>query len=421
MRRSRTLTGALAATLLLAACGGNGGGASTPEPAGDAAAIDVELVGQLTEDDAAALAAAVNAFGLDLHRALAASGGNVVTSPLSVAVLLAMVAAGAGGDTAAQMADVLNLDDVRDTRFGALLRELSASDDVTLSVANALWANQGTPLEEDYLAFVRGVFGATVDEVPLGEQATADEIDEWVRDRTEGLIEDIAQDLGLPDPGMALVLVNAVYFLGEWTDQFDPDDTRDADFHLPDGTTVQVPTMHRSPDPDHRAVPSLATRDGYRVLRLPYGDDERYGMEIFLPDEDGDLASLLERLDGDEWAAAVADLSPSAMIEVALPRFELEWEAKLNDVLQALGMELPFSAGADFSPMTSAGVWLETVYHKTYIRVDEEGTEAAAVTGGAMPTSMPMPFAVDRPFAFTVSDATTGTVLFLGSVEDPRG
>lgn len=415
--RSRTFVAiGLAVMMLAAACGSED---AQVEPAGDAGRIDVELVGELSDEDAAGVASSVNAFGFDLQAALTAEepAGNVVISPLSVATLLSMVAAGAGGETAMQMAEVLHLDEVRDDRFAALLRAVSDTDDVTVSVANALWANEGTPFEADYLAFVRDVFGATAEEAPLGEQATADEIDAWVVEQTEGLIEEIAEDLGLPDANAVLVLLNAVYFLGEWSVQFDPDLTSDLPFTLADGSEAPVPTMYRPSNPDEPV--QVAQRDGYEALRLPYGDDEHFAMDVFLPAPEHDTTWLLEQLDPEERAAAL-DTLDEQVLDVRLPSFELEWDANLNAALMALGMELPFEGG-DFSPMSPANPFLSTVVHKSYIRVDEEGTEAAAVTGGAMATSMPPSFTVDRPFLFTVSDTRTDTILFLGTVEDPRG
>lgn len=407
---------ALTLAVLAAACGTEREQAGPP---GDAGRADVELVGELSDADAAAVSQSVNAFGFDLQVALMADGGgNVVTSPLSVATLLAMVAVGAGGETAEQMAEVLNLDSVRDDRFAALLRTVSDTDDVTVSVANALWANEGAPFEEDYLGFVRDVFGATAEEVPLGDQATADEIDAWVVERTEGLIEEIAEDLGLPDPQAVLVLLNAVYFLGEWSVPFDPDLTSDQLFTLSDGSEVQVPMMYRPSAPDESV--QAASRDGYEMLRLPYGDEGRFVMDVFLPSPEHDTTWLIGQLDPDERGGAI-DALEEAPLDVRLPSFELEWDATLNDTLTALGMELPFTSAADFSPMSPTNPFLSTVVHKTYIRVDEEGTEAAAFTGGAMATSMPPSFTVDRPFLFTINDTRTDTVLFLGTVEDPRG
>jgi hypothetical protein len=298
--RPRTLVAAgLALVMLTVACAAE---RDQVEPPGDAGEIDVELVGELSDADAAEAARSVNAFGFDLHAALMAEeGANVVTSPLSVATLLAMVAAGAGGETAQQMSKVLHLDNVRDDRFAALLRAVTDSDDVVVSVANSLWANIGTPFEQDYLSFVRDGFGATAEEAPLGDQATADEIDAWVAERTEGLIEDIAADLGLPDPNAVLVLLNAVYFLGEWNVQFDPELTSSQPFTLSDGSQVDVPTMYRPSTPDEAV--QVAQREGYELLRLPYGDDERFVMDVYLPSLEHDTAWLIGQLRADERAA----------------------------------------------------------------------------------------------------------------------
>ncbi len=399
-----------AISVMLAACGG-GGGAPADGAVGDG--IAVELAGSLSPDEASAAAEAVNAFGFDLHGAVAEPGRNTVTSPLSASVLLAMVAAGAGGDTAEELVDVLRLEEARDTRYAALLADLTGESDVTLGLANSLWAAEGYPFEDDYVDFVQDTFGATLDEVDLGAQDSADRIDDWVEDRTGGLIEEIAADLGLPDPQAVLVLLNAVYFLGTWTTTFDEAETRDAPFTLADGSQVEVPMMHRS-EPEVET----AAGEGFTLFRLPYGDDERFGMEVLLPDEDVALDDLLRQLDADTWQGTVDQLASSTPSQLALPRFELEWDATLNDALQDLGIVSAFGGG-DFTPMAPANPWLDAVVQKTYIRVDEQGTEAAAVTGGLMPTSPP-PLLVDRPFAFTVSDSETGTILFLGTVHDPR-
>ena len=410
MERSKIVGCLVAMTLFLAACGGD---APSQGPVGDGVAA--ELAGSLSPEEAAAAAAGVNAFGFELHGAVAEPGQNTVTSPLSASVLLAMVAAGAGGETAEEMVEVLRLEEARDTRYAALLADLTDVDDVTLRLANSLWAAEGYPFEDDYIDFVQDTFGATLDEVDLGAQQSADRIDDWVEERTEGLIEDIADDLDLPNAQAVLVLLNAVYFLGTWTTTFDEAETRDAPFTLADGSQVEVPTMHRS-DPEVET----ADGEGFTMLRLPYGDDERFGMEVVLPDEDVALDDLLGQLDAETWQGAVDQLASSTPSQLALPRFELEWDATLNEALQGLGIVSAFGGG-DFTPMSPANPLLDTVVQKTYIRVDEEGTEAAAVTGGVMDESAgPPPLLVDRPFAFTVSDSETGTILFLGTVHDPR-
>lgn len=412
MERSKIVGCVAAVALILAACGGD---AASQVSVGDGVAA--ELAGSLSPAEAAAAAEGVNAFGFDLHGAVAEPGQNTVTSPLSASVLLAMVAAGAAGDTAEEMIEVLRLEEARDTRYAALLADLSDASDVTLSIGNSLWAADGYPFEDDYIDFVQDTFGATLDEVDLGAQQSADRIDDWVEQRTEGLIDEIAADLGLPRAHAVLVLLNAVYFLGTWTTTFDEDQTRDAPFTLADGSQVDVPTMHRT-DPEIET----ASGEGFTMVRLPYGGDERFGMEVLLPDEDVALDDLLGQLDVDTWQRAVDQLAFSTPSQLALPKFELKWDATLNDALQDLGIVLTFGAsGYDFTPMSSANPWLDAVVQKTYIRVDEAGTEAAAVTGGVMVESAgPPPLLVDRPFAFTVSDNETGTILFLGTVYDPR-
>jgi serine protease inhibitor len=429
MSLPRVVTAVLAGALLLAGCGStpagdDGGGSAENSGAGEAAespSIDpgpaprIDVVADLAPADAGTVGASVNQFGFDLLGQLTDGTQNTVTSPVSVASMLAMVLAGAGGETAQAMAGTLHLQDARDVRVGQLLQQLADTDDVTLSAANALWAQQGMPFEDDYLSFVRDSFGATVDEADLGAQATADDIDAWVREHTEDRIEGIAADLGLPDPQAALVLVNAVYFLGTWTTQFDPADTRPQAFTLPDGSTADVPLMTL-----REQTLQFVQRDGYTMLRLPYGADGRYAMEIMLPDTGSGLPQLLSTLDAAEWAEAVAALAPAELQTVVVPKFELEWSSDIGDALTALGMGPAFQGG-DFRPMSPQPQNLDTVVHKTYIRVDEAGTEAAAVTGGTTRTSAGESFRADRPFAFTISDSQTGTVVFLGTVTDPRG
>ncbi|MCU7730519.1 serpin family protein [Actinoplanes sp. KI2] len=402
---NRKLIALLAVALLVGACG-----STVP---GDAGRIDAKLVSDLQPGDAQAVARSVDAFGFDLFRQLADGKQNTITSPLSVAVLLAMVLAGADGDTATRMAEVLHLGERRDVRVGALLRELADTDEVKLSVADALWASPRTPLQKDFQDFVRRTFGATVEQDDLASPQIVRTIDDWASKNTGGRIDHIASDLGLPDPQSAVVLLNAVYFLGRWQTPFDAGNTRPAPFAVGGGAPVDVPTMWLG----HTTL-GYAQLDGYRMLRLPYGKHGRYGMEIMLPDRGRSLSGLLAGLDEAKWRSAVGRLGETEIEQVTLPKFELRWSGGLLKPLQRLG--LPTTG---FSSMSAADPALTTVVHKTYVKVDEQGTEAAAVTGGNMAMSAranPLEFRVDRPFAFTISDTETGAILFLGAVTDPR-
>jgi serine protease inhibitor len=283
-----------------------------------------------------------------------------------------------------------------------------------LSVANSLWAAEGYPFEDDYVAFVQDTFGATLDEVDLGAQETADRIDEWVAERTEGLIDQIAADLGLPNPQAVLVLLNAVYFLGTWTTTFDEDETRDAPFRLADGSEVEVPTMHRS-DPQLE----IAAGDGFTMFRLPYGEDERFGMEVLLPDEDVGLDDLLVGLDLDTWRDAVGQLAPSTPSQLALPRFELEWDAELTMRCRSSGSSRRSVVGTSRRCRRRTRGWTRSCRRRTCVSTRKAPRPPPSPAGPWRPPPAALR-SVDRPFAFTVSDRETGTILFLGTVHDPR-
>jgi serine protease inhibitor len=423
MRGTRTVAGVVTGVLLATACA-DVSPATDERPPGDAAGIDAALVASLSSDEAREVAGAVNAFGFDLLQELRtgrdADATNTIVSPLSVATLLAMLGAGAGGETARQIAEVLHLEGPDDPRIGALLGALTGIDHVTLSVTNAVWSDDEVALEAGYLEVLGQRFGATAETADLGSAQAARDIDAWVEGRTGGRIPGIAQELGLPDPDALLVLANAVYFLGDWTTPFDPELTSDRPFVLADGSEVDVPLMHL-----HDVSVLHGRGEGFEVLRLPYGDDGRIGLDVLLPDEGRPLAAMLGALDLETWTTVTDQLTERQMDLVAVPRFELAWDARLGGALVGLGMEHAFSAEPDFTRMTTTEVGLGTVVHVTYLRVDERGTEAAAVTAadldGGEPAAPESIFRVDRPFAFTISDHETGTILFLGAVADPSG
>jgi serine protease inhibitor len=360
-------------------------------------------------------------FGFDMFKGLAnhSPDENVVTSPYSAAVLLTMLLNGAGGETREAIGEVLHLRDPFDAAINEQHQDLmsyliEADPDVEIAIANSLWANEGTPFEEQYIDSMREHFAATVEEVDLGSQSAADEIDQWVAEQTNDRIEEMAEDLGLPDPGVVLVLLNAVYFLGEWTDPFDPDLTHDDQFTRLDGSTVDVPFMQKD-----EMFLYIQTEE-YESVRLTYGEEAKFGMDIFLPSEHINLNEFRETFDFEAWSQANEDYT-EAHINLSMPTFELEYDTgdHLDKVLEELGMGIAYGSEADFSPMSPVNPWLSTVVQKTFIRVDEEGTEAAAATGAAMVESAPPQVRIDRPFLFTISDSETGSILFLGQVTDP--
>lgn len=368
------------------------------------------------------VAGSVGGLGFDVLRGLAedAADRNIIISPVSLAAVLAMLHDGAAGDTAEAIARVLHLPGTdRDALTAALSQTLgffqTGVSDVELTVANALWARENAGFAADYLQRMRDHFAAEVREEDLGDPATAEAIDTWVREQTRDRIDGIADALNLPNPDAVLVLLNAVYFKGQWTDPFDPRRTHPGTFHLPDGTTAEVPMMMR----DDTILNGRG--GGFTLVRLPYGESRRFAFDIVLPDPGRRLGDLYIGFDVDAWRRAAEALEANR-VALRVPRFELEYstDGHLDRVLQQLGMDVAYSAAADFSPMGGPAFQLDTVVQKTFLRVDEEGTEAAAVTGGVGDTSAPPEIAVDRPFLLLISDTETGIILFMGQVTDPR-
>lgn len=379
----------------------------------------------------AVVAGSNNALAFDLLHRLAVPPGaaapaNTILAPLSVSALLALLLEGARGETAEAIAGVLHLPGVPDDTagYGSLLRYIThSSADVELKVANAVWPTVGYPLEPSFIETLRTAYEAEVSELDLGSAEGARTIDDWVKEHTNGRIEKMSDALRLPDPAAVAVLMNAVYFKGSWTSQFDPDQTQPGPFVRPDGTEISVPMMSQ------RAEFGLAyvaggdvggDAPGFTMVRLPYGEEGRFAMEVFLPDVGYGLAEFVTALTPEVRESATAALEEQEIFLV-LPKFELEYEvgAQLDATLQDLGMGIAYSPESDFTGMSPNDPWLSRVAHKTYIRVDEEGSEAAGVTGGVMVESMPAELRVDRPFVFTITDTETGIILFMGLVADP--
>jgi len=393
----------------------------------DIALADVPRL-ETTRDDAVAAAAAVNAFGLDLYRAMAAGTDNAVVSPASVALALAMARAGARGETAAQMDAVLRrfgadevaawpaaLDAALASRSGAFAGPDGEDVDVTLRIANAPFAQRNMPLEPDYLEALGARFGAglrLVDYVAAAEEARRT-INAWVDEQTEQRIPELLAP-GTITTDTRLTLVNAIYLKAPWLTPFVEEATAPAPFTRLDGSVVDVATMATGESFRY------AAGTGWRAVELPYLGGQ-LAMTVIVPD---DLAAFEEGLDAaglDAITSALAD----RQVQLSLPRFGIETKASLADALRALGMPLAFDPDrADFSGITAAeALLIDDVIHQANIDVDEKGTEAAAATAvvmraGSAPIE-PVTLRVDRPFLFALRDVPTGAVLFLGRVTDP--
>lgn len=400
------------ALLSLAAC------ADSPTDPGGGVEPITELPRALTAQEAELLAAA-NRFGFDLLRVLAPdhASENLFFSPLSASMALGMTLNGAYGETYAQMRDMLGFQGMDQEEINeayatlvALLQELDPT--VTVEIANSVWHREGVGVDAAFLGRVRASFDAEVAGVDFSDPGTLERINGWVDERTHGTIEKLVDEL---PAGLVLLLLNAVYFNGEWTEAFDPERTASGAFVRADGTEVTADFMH-APEAEVRLG---TTAEGHRVLELPYGGGA-YAMTVVLPAEGTPAAELAARVDRAAWESWTASLA-DARVDVRLPKLELEWTRTLNDDLRALGMRDAFDPGAaDFGRMIpGGGVWVDQVLQKSFVRVDEAGTEAAAVTGVFVVESAGPSFRADRPFLFAIRERLSGTVLFLGMVDDP--
>ncbi len=401
----------LALALVAAACG-------DPSGPGDGFVPITELPRQLTTSEVEVITGA-NAFGFDLMRAVLEKDRrpNVVLSPLSASMALGMTLNGARSQTFDEMRSTLRfgaLDQVQiNESYRGLIDLLTELDpDVHFDIASSIWARIGVPVEPAFLDVARAAFDARTETRDFADPSTVDEINRWVRESTDGLIDGIIDSL---DPTAVMLLINAIYFDGAWSTRFDPSDTRVRAFTRADGTTVDVDMMSL----DGVELP-LGGGPGFAAVELPYGGGA-FSMVVVVPHPGTDVRALLSGFDAGAWAELVSALNPVEVDLVSIPRLTLSYDAYLNDALKAMGMEGAFAPGADFTGLSPIGdqMCLDFVRQKTFIEVDERGTRAAAVTGVGVGATSFLGVIADRPFAFALRERLSGTVLFLGIVGDP--
>jgi serpin B len=364
-----------------------------------------------------------NRFAFKLFREVSmqeAAGANVFISPLSVGMALGMAYNGAGGTTRDAMQATLELggmtlQEVNESYQSliALLRELDPR--VTFTLANSIWYREGIAVVPQFVDLNRQYFDAEVAALNFDDPASVDVINGWVDEATGGRIDEIVTP---PiDPLTIMFLINAIYFKGDWTQQFDKDRTRPEPFFLPDGSETSVPMMSSEGEASVRVH---ADAD-HTVLDLWYGG-RAYSMSIVVPRDPAAIDQLSRTVTQEQWNAWVAGLD-SVETLIAIPKFTLEYDVSLNAVLEALGMEIAFDKDqADFTNLYAGPerAYISKVKHKTFVDVNEEGTEAAAVTSVEIGfTSAPQRVVVDRPFLFAIRENYSGTILFMGRIVRP--
>ncbi|MFO7941035.1 MAG: serpin family protein [Bacillota bacterium] len=387
--------------------GGDGSAGALPDPVDE---LDQDLVRANTQ------------FALDLARKLRAEDPDkdLFFSPASISLALAMTKNGAAGETFDAMSKTLGFGEMsRDAvndGFKDLLTILENPDPkVELDIANSIWAREGLPFKEEFLDVNDQYYDATTRELDFDDPTARDTINDWVAEATRGKIEEMVEEIRADT---IMFLINAVYFQGNWSEEFDPEQTRDDIFYREDGEEVQTEFMHA----EERTCPYYED-DALQGVALPYGDG-RLGMYVLLPSEDENIDDLLADLDAEKIENIFSGFSERE-INLSLPKFKIEYKKALDEALGDMGMEIAFDRQeADFSrmyPVTpDQNVYIGEVLHKTFVEVDEKGTEAAAATSVEIRIESAMiatEFRAERPFLFAIRDDQTGTILFLGVVE----
>lgn len=377
-----------------------------------------------------AVVAANTDFGLRLLKQFLAdgrSGGNVVISPASVSLALSMTYNGASGDTKDAMAKTLgyqglSLEQVNAGNKALLANAEAPGEGIEISIANSLWARKEVEFNADFLRRNRDFYGAEITTLDFADPAAKDTINGWVSKETRGRIPEIVDEIGALS---VMFLINAIYFKGQWSEQFEKSDTASHIFACGDGQPRAVQMMHRQ---DHY---EYLQGNGLQLINLGYGRG-RISMYVLLPAKGVSLSEFSKRLtpeNWDEWMRGIRGRKVD--VQLGLPRFRTEMRFDLvkpiaRGPLCDMGMRVACGERSDFSAMSPMGksLYIRRVIHKTYIDVNEEGTEAAAATSVEVAVRSAAPpvtsMIVDRPFFFAIRDNMSGELLFLGAISEPR-
>jgi serpin B len=370
------------------------------------------------------LASANSGFAFNLLKQLVAdqAGTNIFISPYSASTVLQMVSTGAAGTTRTEMQQMLGTMDMRPAALNEANKEIGAiinsrNTNFVLTTANSVWYRKGTPIKASFIAGNEQFFGAKVEGLNFSKPAAVEIMNAWASEETQGKIERM---VSAPiDPRIRLFLANAVYFHGKWESPFSTNDTKDRVFQLSGGGQTTLPMMEQT------GSFSYCEGNGYQAVRLSYRGGD-LAMYVFLPGPDSSVEELLGQMDGAWWQQAIQADFAVQQGTVVLPKFNLNCAVELKQPLEALGMETAFTPDADFSNMSSEALFVSSVRQQAVVEVNEEGTEAAAVTVVTVVASAvigystpPFQMIVDRPFLFIIEDQQAGTILFMGAVFEP--
>jgi len=405
----KTKINAIILVLLLTIGGCSNNLAPVPEPQ------DIVMTQKSIE-----LVKADNAFTFNLFKALPGSQGkNVMVSPLSISLALSMALNGADGTTKTDMINTLGLNDLNIDEINQVYADLvtalkKADPNVVMNIANSIWIRKGYPVLEPFIVTNQKYFDARVESLDFNTTAL-NTINNWVNEKTNAKIPRILDEISAEE---IMFLINAIYFNGKWQVQFEKSQTQDGLFMLRTGATVNVPLMKI------KEKFGYSEQSGYEALKMPYGRG-KFGMFVLLPDAGKTPDQVMAQMTPAIWENLKTSLAVTTKVDVWMPRFEFTWESDLNEILSSLGMSVAFSESqANFSKINPDDhLFITKVKHKTFVKVNEEGTEAAAVTSVGIGVTSAGPngpeFHVTRPFLFFITEEDTGAILFAGKVENP--
>ncbi|MBN1767295.1 MAG: serpin family protein [Prolixibacteraceae bacterium] len=365
------------------------------------------------------LVEADNAFGLDVFQRLnAEEDGNFMVSPLSISQALAMTYNGAEGETKTAMEDALKVggltpDEINQSYQTLVNALLKADNRVTLDIAQSIWYRENFHVEPGFISTNQNYYDAEVRELDFGRSDALDIINGWIETQTHDKIQDMIKRI---DPNHVMFLINAIYFKGSWQSKFDVENTTQKPFYVDADKTINVDMMQKSDSVMYQQSELFA------AIEMPYGRGN-FNMVVLLPNSDKTIDDVAAELTAENWDNWMDSFYAVNDLNVQLPKFKAEYEVKLNDVLSAMGMEVAFTPGADFSGIDGSGdIWIDYVQHNTFIEVNEEGSEAAAATVVAMReyAAMPVSFNANRPFIYAITEKETGAILFIGKMIQPR-
>lgn len=413
MKMSTVFTVSLA-VIILSGCGQTQGstGPGSLQPSKNA---------EFKEDDYLEIVDASNLMGMNLLSEVSGKGegDNPFISPVSLYMALSMLYNGAEGATKDEIAEVLGVKEIEAgdlNQANASLMSILASDteEIELRIGNSIWLNDSYQFQEQFTASNRDYFNAEVEEIDILDKASAAEINEWVQDATNNKIKKMAEE---PlDSNIVAILLNAVYFKGDWQHKFEAGATKESTF-MGEGdkkSTVQMMKLEER-------IPYYET-DSFQAVSLPYGDGEM-DMKLFLPRSSSSLEEFREALNTENWKRWNGEFS-SRQGKVLMPKFKMEYQIILNDAMKELGMPSAFNENADFPHIVEGDSELAvtSIAQKTYLDINEEGTEAAAATSIAVGESgdaePPFTMKIERPFFLAITDVESGAILFMGEIKD---